>query len=825
MVLIFLFFSDNSYAQETIVSGKVIDAETGDPVPFANVFFTGTTIGTTTDFDGFFKLSANEPGDSLSASYVGYLRKTKRVERGKNQIVNFQLQNDVVSLQEVIIIAGENPAYTIIRNIVKNKEKNDQRSLSAYEYESYNKIEIDIDQMSEKLRQKKVMRKISAVLDSIDQIAGEDGKPILPVFISESMSMYYFRTDPRLKREYIKHTKITGLGVQDGSVVAQFIGSSFQEYNFYENWLTIAEKEFVSPIADGWKIYYDYELMDSLFINGHYCYKIDVYPRRPQDLAFKGTIWVTKKEFALKQVDLMVDESANLNFIEKIKIQQELEPTAAGPWLPVKTRKLFDIGELQENAAGLLLKVYTSTKDWKVNQPRDNRFYERPIEVAEDARTQEESYWVNNRHDSLTGTEKNVYAMIDTLKKIPVVKSYVEVINILFNGYKKVGKVDLGPYFLVYANNNVEGHRLRAGFRTNIHFSDQWVFKGFLAYGTRDEEFKYSAAVNYIFSRKRWTIGGLEYKKDIEQVGLFAEELEDNSAFYAVSWFGNLERPYTGTSYKAWFQTEVRKGLRHRIEVNNQYFEPLFDFAYKLRPSEADLELGNKFTTTAVSYTVKYARDELFLQNDNERISLGPDKWPVFAANYTYGIKDILGGDFEFHKASVNVTQNINMGFLGRSLYSLTAGKIFSTLPYPLLKTHIGNETVFSTTVGYNLMNRFEFVSDQYISLNYQHFFEGFILNRVPLLRKLKWRLVATGNILYGSLSEKNRNIIPERDFNGNEIPRFGSLSPHKPYVELGYGIENIFKIIRIDAYHRITYTNNPDASNFGVKINFQLIL
>lgn len=304
--VLFLFLILSSFlsfalvAQETVVQGKVTDAASGDPLPFVNVIFKGTTIGTTTDFDGNYLLKTSSPTDSILVSYVGYKPRTKAIKKGITQTINFQLVEEVTSLQEIIVRPGENPAYEILRNVVRNKGKNDKRKLTAYEYDTYTKIEVDVDNISEKFRQRKIVKKITQVLDSVDRIAGEDGKPILPLFITESVSKVYYRDNPSLKKEEIIKTKISGIGVEDGSTVTQMVGSSFQEYNFYQNWLNIVSKEFVSPIADGWRVYYDYDLTDSLYIGEDYCYRLDFFPRSPQDLAFTGTMWITKEDYALK---------------------------------------------------------------------------------------------------------------------------------------------------------------------------------------------------------------------------------------------------------------------------------------------------------------------------------------------------------------------------------------------------------------------------------------------------------------------------------------------------------------------------------------------
>ena len=292
-----------------MIKGKVTDANSGDPIPFAHVIFSGTTTGSTTDFDGNFSIKTNTPGDTLQVSYVGYKTKKKIVSKGTSQVINFQIEEDAVALQEIVVFAGENPAFPIMRKVIKNKNVYDKRKLDFYEYETYTKVEIDIDNMTDKFRKRKIVRKISQVLDSVERIAGEDGKPILPMFISESVSKVYYRNVPTLKYENILKSKLSGVGVEDGTFVTQLVGSSFQEYNFYQNWLNILGKEFVSPIADGWRAYYEVDLTDSLFVSGDFCYRLDFRPRSPQDLAFTGTIWITKEHHALKQIDASVGET------------------------------------------------------------------------------------------------------------------------------------------------------------------------------------------------------------------------------------------------------------------------------------------------------------------------------------------------------------------------------------------------------------------------------------------------------------------------------------------------------------------------------------
>lgn len=802
------------------------DASTGEGLPFVNVFFQGTNTGTTTDFEGLFILKTSAPQDSLVASYIGYVSRIRKIQKGKEQIVNFQLVPDSKALEEIVIIAGENPALRIIRNAIENKELHNKSNLLAYAFESYTKIEVDIDNISPKFKDRKIFKNISGLFDSLRMIQGEDGKPILPIFMSESLSEYYYRVQPKLSKEIILKSNVSGVGFGDGDVVSQLIGSTFQEYNFYDNYVSLFNKYFATPLNASVEYHYDYFLQDSGYIGNTYCYKIDIRPKRPQDLAFSGSIWITSNEYALKQLDLAIGKEANLNFIEKIKIQQTLERTDSSQWLPAKTRILIDIEDLSDSWAGMIAKFYSSNREFVINQPFDPDFYQEEILVEEQATLKDSSFWESRRHDALTSTEQSVYAMIDSIKEIPTIRSYVEVVNILYNGYKKVGPVDLGTYLWLYSNNNIEGNRLRVGLRTNGDFSRRWIFGGYGAYGFGDKRWKYAAFVHHILDRKRWTVIGLESREDIDQVGLISEDLSASPLFLAFTRWGTLNRPFNEVVRTAFFTREFRKGFTQTVKLKTRFFDPLYPFAYNLTPENpASTVRSGMFTASELLFESRYARDELFIQNDrNERVSLGARKWPIFTARYILGIRGVLGGDFSYHKFMFGISQTVKTGLSGRGIYDIKAGYIIGTLPYPLLQVHLGNESPFYNYLAFNLMNLFEFVSDKYVSARYTHKFDGFLLNSVPYVSKLKWRLFATGAMVYGGASEKNKRITGTQDDQGRTVASFNTFR-ELPYAEVSYGLENILRFIRIEFIHRLTYLDNPRANRFGVKVavEFQL--
>jgi hypothetical protein len=815
----FSFFTQAS-AQFT-VKGKVTDAQTNDPIPFASVLLKGTSTGISTDFEGNYLIQARSLPDSIVVSYLGYVNAAKVLSRETDQTINFQLKPSDFELDAFVFEAGENPAFEIIRRASEKRKEFDKRTLTAYETKNYTKIEIDIDNLSEDFRNRKSVRGVTAVLDSIKELTNDEGEKILPVFFSETISKYYYRNSPELRKEIIEKTKVTGVGITDGSTTSQITGSVFQEYNFYKNWLQILNKDFMSPISDGWRTFYDYDLIDSVLIGQDSCYKLQVYPRREQDLAFSGTIWINKETYALKQVDLTIPKTANLNYVERIKIQQELAPTSAGPLIPTKTRVLIKIGQISANSAGLLAKFYTSTDSVVVDQPQGTDFFNQAVELNPDFNIHDPSFWQTNRPDPLSSDELAVLQMVDTLKKIPIIRFYSEGLKFFATGYKPIGKVDIGPWPAFFNYNDVEGVRLGFGMRTNFKFSKTWEIKGYMGYGFTDQELKYTASVTRILDRARWTTLSLTTQREIDQVGLEISNLQGNSIFLAASRFGTLRSPYFSTNHRLNFQREFFKGFLFSAGVNVGQFDPLFDFYYLEKETR---EFKSSFETTELQAGIRYGRDEIIIINDNERASLGSLKWPIFEVNYAKGMK-WLSGDIEYSKLSLYVYQRINLGLLGVGRYELDAGKVFGEVPYPLMKNHLGNETIFYTTAAFNTMNFTEFSSDQFVSVRYRQSFEGFLLNSIPLIKKLKWRFVGNANVLWGSVQDYNIENVPTVDPEGNPLATFGRLDANVPYVELGYGVENIFKFFRVDFFHRMTYLDNPGAKPFVVKVSAQIIL
>lgn len=822
-VIFFILLSQFVFAQNVyIIKGKVTDAVTKDPVPFASINIKNTSLGKNTDFEGNFQFQLSSvPSDSLLVSCLGYFSRTFYISKDSlTQTIYIQLKPSEILLQEVKVYAGENPAHRIIRKAVAAKADNNYKKIDGFDYTSYNKVEVDFNKISEKLRGRRITQKVNKAIEEIGTLTDDDGNVLLPSFISESVSHYYYRNNPRLSKEIVEKTNIKGIGVTDGSLTSQLIGASFQQYNFYVNQVSVLNKNFASPIAEDWKFIYDYYLADSTFFGDNFCYKIDFTPKRKQDLAFAGSIWIDKESWAIAQIDATITKDANLNFVERIKIQQELEPIGK-VWFPVKNRILVDVNELTKNSAGLLLKFTNYNQDIVADKVKDVKFFNNGIEILSDFKESDNSYWQKVRPEAFSEKEQMAYAMIDTIKNVPIVRRYTNLVLLLSSGYKKIYTgIELGPLINSGAINDVEGVRMRLGLRTNFEFSRKWILQGYLAYGTKDEAWKMGGEVTRIVSRKPWTTISLKYTNDIEQVGLRQEDLGLGGLFSAYMRFGTLRRPFYETERKIQLQREVSKGVFATFGFRTRSFDPLYDFSYREKPMLAEASpIITNFNTSEFSSEITLARDELAIVNDNERLSFGTTKSPIITFRYVLGAKNVFNSDFNYHQLMAKYSHTLNLGYFGKTYYKAEAGAIFGTLPYPLLKSHLGNQSVFIVGNSFNLMNNFEFISDRYASARYTHDFEGLFFNRFPLIKKLKWRTFTTGKFLIGQLSAKNQQLNPT----GDTIP-FSSLGS-KPYVELGYGINNIFKVLRVEAIHRLTYTDAPNVRKFGVKFTLELTL
>jgi hypothetical protein len=807
-----ILMSMTFYAQTYTISGKVFDSESKEPLPFVPVLIKGTTVGGTTDFDGNYSITTSKLGDSIVATYVSYKKLTRAIKRGESQVVNMPMVLEGVNLLEVVVKAGENPAHRIIRNVIANKEFNNKRKLDAYQYETYNKVEFDLNRIPKEMRERKLFKPIKFVFDNVDSLnSGE--KPSLPIFITEAISEVYFRSNPTLKKEVIKANKITGI---ENTSVTSVMGDMYQNINVYDNHILVFNKDFVSPISDNGFFYYKYYLEDSLFIGSTRCYQIRFKSKRPQELCFSGNMWISDTTWAVKRLEMSIPKDANINFINAANIVQEFTQIDS-TWMLSKDRLVIDFA-MNKNQVGIYGRKTTSYKDFKINQPKETKFYEfgDKIVVEDSALLYSNDFWDKNRHDSLSIREKKIYHMIDTIKTLPVYRTWVDVLTIFVSGYKVVNNFEIGPYFNLVSYNRVEGLRTRFGGRTSSKFSRWYELQGYVAYGFKDEKFKYSLGFKSFISKKpHRQLIGMTYKSDYEILGQSQNGFSQDNIFaslFRTSPLTNLTR--VDQTY-AWYEREWVDGLTSKVTLIGRTITPLIANAYTYYKNDGSIATKENIRNTEVRLNMRFAYKEKFISGDFSRISLGT-KWPVMQVTYAKSLQNAFRGEYDYQKVVLNVSDRIRLiSLLGYTDYTAEVGKIFGAVPYPLMELHGGNETYVYDYMSFNMMKYYEFASDQYASVGVFHHFEGLLFNKVPLLKKLKWREVVTCKALWGSVNEKNRKTLI--------FPTTLNALGNEPYVEVTAGIENIFKVFRIDALWRSTYLRPKAIDNFGVKFGFQL--
>ena len=814
-MLITLVCAGGAFAQKTVITGSVSDAATGEPLPFVNVAFKNSKVGTTTDIEGNFEIDTYYATDSLVASFLGYKPQSKKVRLDVAQEIRFKLEEGSVSLGEVVVSAKDavNPAHIILENIINNKPVNNRAKLDAYQYETYNKIQFDLNNLSEKFTQRKVFKNFDFIFDNIDSTAE---KVSLPFFLTESISDYYYRRKPRGRKEVIKGTRVSGINNES---ISQFLGQMYQDVNIYENSVNIFGKNFTSPISNYALLFYKFYLTDSAYIDSKWCYKLDFIPRNENEPVFEGHMWVNDTTYAVKEIDARILKSANINFISDLRVKHKYDEVEREVWMLTKEKLLVDFA-LVDSETGFYGHKLTSYRNFVINEPKDPDFYSGAefVIVKEGANERDDDFWKSSRHEVISTNEQAIYNMVDSLKNNPVFTTYIDVVNFLIQGYQKVGPIEIGPVFTFLSFNQVEGLRPKFGLRTGSDISKDFILEGYGAYGFRDEEWKYMIGGKYMLSRNPRQIIGAYFSRELDLVGQVPVFFPRDHWVQFFTLRNPQDRLMFNRQLRIFTEREWFTGFTTTLEFRRQELEPrgAWDFEQALRFDDrldAVVRVPG-ITATEISIGTRFAYRETFVSGDFERVSLG-SKYPVVSARFDLGVSGLFDGQYDYRRLTVNVSDKIRLGPLGNISLRAEAGKTWGNIPYPLQFIHAGNQTIFYNSEAFNSMNFFEFVSDRYASLRAEYHMEGLLLNKIPLLQKLKWREVVGLNAVYGTLDRNNSNefILPDRTFSLEE----------KPFAEAYIGVENIFRFVRLDAIWRLSYRDNPNVRNFGLLIGFQI--
>ncbi|WP_187695237.1 DUF5686 family protein [Chryseobacterium sp.] len=739
-------------------------------------------------------------------------------------------QTDERQMDEIILKKGkkvyknkkENPAYAIMQEVWKRKRNNGLDKFDTYSFREYEKIQFDMANLDSAFMNRRIFRKLDFIFEYADSAA--NGRLALPLFLNESVYTNLGQNNPSKKKKRLLVAQKTS-GFEDNQIVTLTAKNLYREIDIYDNTINYFDIGFQSPVSrDGFSTY-NYELMDTLTINGQEVYHIRYEPRRSDVLAFEGQLYISTDHYAVTQATLRSTKKMSVNFVNGIFTELEYDNPDDSTFIPKKYRTVLDLSAFSKNKDAKSLTATRSVDytDYKFNPALTNADFEtKEEELSEDFVRKDEQYWEAARTDSLNQQEKGIYEMLEKLEETPRFRRITKTYETFASGYYNVGNaVDIGDLYSVYGNNEVEGHRIRLGGRTYFSQNDDWRIQGYGAYGFKDRKFKYGAEAKYMFNKvNRFTLGA-GTRRDVMQLGvqLTTDDGIMSRSFASSSVFGRGEN----ASLSSVNQTNVfaaidpLKNLTVRLDGTLQSIKSANEAGFNLYYHDNDGMLRKTVNDSHVTLSLIARPGAKFSQTGVDRYEHSTLA-PTIVLKYTRGLENLFNADYGYNKLQFMFFKPMLIGSWGKSFINLEAGKNFDPVPLALQNVIPGNQSYSLVANTFSQLNYYEFVADTYTTGHLEHHFNGKILSFIPLIKKLKLREVAFIRGAYGTLSEASKNINLE----GYKY----SAPDRNIYYEYGFGIENIgwgnLRFLRVDFNWRGNYLTRPDVQKFGIKAGIQ---
>lgn len=826
---------------EIRIKGLVTDSVSGEPLPYVSIIVKGTTTGAATDLDGRFSLTvpSSASGKMLEVSYLGY--STKQVPLKSGQSLSIQLAPTGIALNEVVVKPGreryrrrDNPAVAFVKNVIERRNANDPRNHDYYSYDRYQKMVFAMNDYKPKKREDGKTGKFDFLEEFIDTL--DVGTTILPISEKEHFETVYYRRDPHSEKRLVKGDKSAGVDEvfsRDG--IQQFLNEAFREVDIFRNNIPLFLQRFVSPLSSLGPTFYKYYLMDTLEIDGQKCMDLGFVPFNSESFGFTGHLYVTlDSTYFVRRVLLNVPKDINLNFVSHMTIDQTFRREPDGTRLITKDdiRVNFKLSEKSKGMFAQRLIVY-SNHSFEPDTAQLAIFEQpAPSITLKEAYTQTDKFWEENRPQE--GRRRNpntVDKLMAKLRSIPIFYITEKIVTILVSGYVPAtkdeanNKFEFGPMNTTISGNAIEGARFRVGGTTTPQFHKRLTLDGFAAYGVRDKKMKYDALVEYSFIdrkqyRKEFPMHSIrfEYMYDINKLGQQYMYTSKDNFLLAIrrkrdtraTYLRKAELTYTREHYNGISYSAV---LRNKREYATPY--AVFDRIN----ADGSLTSLDHYDMTELELNFRYGYNEKFYQTRNSRIPITFDAW-VFNVSHVMGWKGFLGSSYNYQRTDIGLQKRLWFSAFGYTDIILKAGKVWTKVPYPLLILPNANLSYTIQPEAYTNMNAMEFINDEYASWDVTYYMNGLLLNRIPLIKKLKWREVFCFRGLWGHLSDKNN---PAKSTGLFAFPE-GSMTLGKaPYMEASVGIENIFKFLRLDYVWRLNYRDNPDIQTHGVRCTMRI--
>lgn len=818
--------------QPTAIDGVVKDSLTKETLPFVAILLKGSDKGVLTDETGSFHINTTTNFINLRVSTMGYKDKEVYVDKGKDNQIVIELVPTGVSLKEVVVkpkrekySKKHNPAVDFVEKLMARKKLYDPKNHDYFSYEKYDKMTFGLNDFSEEQKKKWLFKKFQFIFDYLDT-SEVSGKPILTVSVKEKIADEFYRKSPNAEKELVKGVKRAGLDeVFDQESVQRFLDDVFREVDIFSNDITLLSNRFVSPLSNIGTNFYKYYLTDTINVDGVKCIELSFSPHTPESFGFLGRIYVPLNDSTMfiKKVKLNVPKSINLNYVENIYIVQDYEKAPDGTRIKKKDDMTVEF-RILPSTQGLYARRMTLYKDHSFNEPRDMAIFDREGKsiIAENAAYMPDEFWKENRQVPIKASENSMKRLLSRLREVPAFYWTEKVVTTLVSGYLPTGhnsKFDFGPMNTTFSGNTLEGFRMRMGGITTANLSKHWFSRGYLAYGTGDNKFKYEGELEYSFNEKKYHSREfpihsikLSHSYDVDQLGQHYMFTNMDNIFLALKRQKDDKMTYlrqTQLEYKLELLTgfSVTFNVQNNIQEATRYL-PFEDGYGNLYPN---------FKETNFNVTLRYAPGEKFYQTKTYRIPINLDA-PVFMVTHTYAPKGFLGSLYTINKTEISVQKRFWFSAFGYTDVLLKAGKIWSKVSYPDLLLPNANLSYTIQPESYSLMNAMEFANDQYMSWDLTYWANGALFNRIPLIKYMKLREVVSFRGLYGKLKDGNN---PEYN---NELFRFPYAAHCKPmgkepYMEFGVGLDNILTFLRLDYVWRLTYRDTPGVDKSGLRI------
>ena len=843
-------------AQSTRIKGRVTDADTGEGLPFANVYFKGTTIGVSTDLDGYYTLETRDlTVDLLRFEMLSYIPVEKQVKKGAFNQLDIALKIEENLLSQIVVKPDYRYIRWILSNIERAKKINNPEERDRYECRLYTKMELDLVNADTQIKNKLLRKNFGFVFNYMDTSV-ISGKPYLPIMISENNSRFYRQKNPEQTKEIIEATRISG--VKDEATFAQFTGNMHIRTNFYDDFINLFDIQIPSPVK-GPNVFYDYFLIDSLNIDGRKTYHIRFHPAKlVSSPTFDGEMRIDAQDWAVREIHVKLKKGSNVNWIRDLVLDSEYQLVGGrgsyqgkdSLWFFKQDKMYADFSVTMRDSSKLM--SFLGRRQCDYLDPRFDR--QMPDSVAKlmsnvvtgkNPLIDDEAYWEQSRPYALSQKESNIYKMVDSIKNVPLYHNIYTIVNTFVNGYYDFDYFGVGPYFKLFSFNNIEGARFQFGGRTTEDFSKKIRLSGHVAYGTKDKDFKGKIMAEYMFSNMPTRKLIVSASRDMVQMGRGAGALTEGNIMSSLLNKGNSERISPVNEYTLGYVHEWNEGFNNSISIegrrvySNKYV-PMFT------PDSIHV---TSVSSNQLHYTARFSWDETVTRGTFDKIYV-LTHYPIVTIDLIGAAKGMSHNDFGFFRAEAAVDYTLPLPPFGTSKFQLAGGKIVGKVPYPFLKLHEGNGTYFLDKSSFACMDFYEFASDTWATLFYEHNFRGFFLGKIPLMKRLQWREVFTLKAGYGTLSKVNNGITdgkignpsstimgtgPGAKYEGMEARLLfpeGMSSLRKPYVEMGVGVTNIFRVFRVDCFWRMTHRfkiedgvkvkkNHRAAINFGFEWAF----